>query len=271
MEWFLTLHPVLQAGLAGVGTWLCTVLGSGFVFFFKSVNSKLLALMQGAAGGVMVAASFWSLLAPALEQQSRVESIFPIWFPAAVGFIAGGIFLRLIDKFVPHLHYSGDHGDTDPDTTDLPKSWMLFLAVTIHNIPEGMAIGVAFAAAAAGIEGATLASALSLAIGIGIQNIPEGSALSLPLMAEGRDKLRAFNLGQLSALVEPFGAMIGAATVLAMQTILPYALSFAAGAMIFVVVEELIPESQTPGNTDIATMGFMIGFVIMMILDVALG
>ncbi|MCR8968724.1 ZIP family metal transporter [Facklamia sp. 7083-14-GEN3] len=271
MEWFMQLNPIYQSGIAGIGTWLCTVFGASFVFLVKKVDNKILAMMQGLAGGIMVAASFWSLLAPALEQQASVGSKIPEWFPAAVGFLIGGIFLRLIDKFVPHLHYAEDHGDTDISETKLSTTWMLFLAITIHNIPEGMAIGVAFAAADIGIGGATLASAITLAIGIGIQNIPEGSALSLPLMGEGKGKGYAFNLGQMSALVEPFGAMIGAATVLAMQTLLPYALSFAAGAMIFVVVEELIPESQTEGNTDIATMSFMVGFVIMMILDVALG
>ncbi|MBG9985880.1 ZIP family metal transporter [Facklamia sp. DSM 111018] len=271
MDFFLSLNPIVQAGLAGVFTWLCTALGSSTVFFVKEVNQRFLAMMQGAAGGVMTAASFWSLLAPALAHAEKHLVGIPTWFPAAIGFVLGGIFLRMVDKFVPHLHYAGDHGDTDPTDSKLSRTWMLFLAVTIHNIPEGMAIGVAFAAAASGIEGAALASAISLAIGIGIQNIPEGSALSLPLMAEGRSKRKAFHLGQMSALVEPFGAVIGAAAVLVMQTLLPYALSFAAGAMIFVVVEELIPESQTSGNTDVATLSFMVGFVIMMILDVALG
>lgn len=271
MEWFLTLNPIYQAGLAGLFTWACTALGAASVFFVKEVNQRFLAIMQGFAGGVMVAASFWSLLEPALNQAELNRPDFPAWIPAAVGFMVGGIFLRIIDKLVPHLHYAGDHGDTDPSKTHLTRTWMLFLAVTIHNIPEGMAMGVAFAAVTSGIEGATLASAISLVIGIGIQNIPEGSALSLPLMSEGKGKRRAFHLGQMSALVEPIGAMIGAAAVLAMQFLLPYALSFAAGAMIFVVVEELIPESQTSGNTDHATMSFMVGFVIMMMLDVALG
>ena len=236
MAWFINLNPIIQSALAGLFTWLCTLVGASMVFLVKEVNQKVLATMQGAAAGIMIAASFWSLLSPALEQASSFS--LPAWLPVSIGFLAGGIFLRLMDKFVPHLHLSGDHGDTDPSETSLSKTWMLFLAVTIHNIPEGMAMGVAFAAAASGVEGAGLASALSLAIGIGIQNIPEGSALSLPLMADGKGKWRSFNMGQLSAIVEPFSAMLGAAAVIAMQSILPYALSFAAGAMIFVVVEE---------------------------------
>ncbi len=271
MQTIAELNPIVLAGLAGIFTWLCTVLGASTVFFVKEVNYRFLAIMQGFAGGVMTAASFWSLLAPAIDYAGRSASVIPDWLPAAVGFLAGGVFLRLIDKIMPHLHYFSDHGDTDPSTTRLSRTWMLFLAVTIHNIPEGMAIGVAFAAASFGLESASLASAISLAIGIGIQNIPEGSALSLPLMAEGKSKARAFNLGQLSAIVEPFGAVIGAVAVYAITALLPYALSFAAGAMIFVVVEELIPESQSKGNTDVATMSFMIGFVVMMVLDVALG
>lgn len=271
MQALVELNPILQAALAGIFTWLCTVLGAATVFFVKEVNFKFLAIMQGFAAGVMTAASFWSLLAPAIEYADNSANGLPGWLPAAVGFLAGGIFLRLIDYVMPHLHYFKDHGDTDPSTSRLSRTWMLFFAVTIHNIPEGMAIGVAFAAAASGLESASLASAISLAIGIGIQNIPEGSALSLPLMAEGKSKTNAFNLGQLSAIVEPFGAVLGAAAVFVISALLPYALSFAAGAMIFVVVEELIPESQSKGNTDLATLSFMIGFTIMMILDVALG
>lgn len=269
MAWFIELNPVLQAFLAGIFTWLCTLFGSAVVFFVKDVNDKFLAVMQGFAVGIMTAASFWSLLAPALEYAEN--SALPTWVPVTIGFLAGGIFLRLLDKLVPHLHISGDHGDTDIKSVNISRTAMLVLAVTIHNIPEGMALGVAYAAASMQVNGATIAAALALTIGIGIQNIPEGSALSLPLRAEGKSKWRAFNMGQLSALVEPFGALFGAAAVLLVTTILPYGLAFAAGAMIFVVVEELIPESQASKYTDLSTLCFLGGFVIMMILDVSLG
>lgn len=265
------MNPVFQAAMAGIFTWFCTLLGSATVFFVREVNEHFLAVMQGFAGGIMTAASFWSLLAPALEQASVYSMGLPAWFPAAVGFLVGGLFLRLIDRIVPHFHYAADHGDFNPEKTSISKTWMLFLAVTIHNLPEGMALGVAYAAVANGSGSMTLAAALSLTLGIGIQNFPEGSALSMPLLTEGKSKFRAFNLGQMSALVEPIGAVIGAMALLFMQRLLPYALSFAAGAMIFVVIEELIPESQSAHSTDLSTLSFMLGFVIMMILDVALG
>ncbi|UUX34593.1 ZIP family metal transporter [Fundicoccus culcitae] len=271
IDWFLNAGPITQAFLAGVFTWLCTVAGSAVVFLVKEIDAKFLAAMQGSAAGVMTAATFWSLLSPAISYAESSDSSLPAWFPAAVGFLAGGAFLRLLDVVVPHIHLAEDHGDTDVKKTKLSRTTMLWLAVTIHNFPEGMAVGVAFAAANLGVEGASITSAIALAIGIGLQNIPEGSALSLPLHAEGRSKSRAFNLGQSSALIEIVGAVLGAAAVIVVRPILPYALAFAAGAMIFVVVEELIPESQSGDNTDVATMGFMVGFVIMMILDVALG
>ncbi|MBG9977867.1 ZIP family metal transporter [Ruoffia tabacinasalis] len=262
-------NPIFQALVAGIFTWLCTLFGSAFVFLFKEVNDRFLAIMQGFAAGVMIAASFWSLLAPALEYAESSASSLPAWLPVAVGFVVGGLFLRLLDYTVPHTHLSEDHGDSD--NRKLPKTTMLFLAVTIHNIPEGLALGVAFAAASIGNGGATLTGAIALAIGIGLQNIPEGSALSLPLYADGRTKRKAFQMGQLSAIVEPVSAVIGAAAVLVVQEILPYALAFAAGAMIFVVVEQLIPESQSSNHTDDATLALIGGFVLMMILDVALG
>lgn len=271
MDWFITLNPVLQAFLAGIFTWMCTIFGSSVVFFVKNIDEKFLSMMQGFAAGIMTAASFWSLLAPALEYAEAAFDNIPAWVPATVGFLAGGVFLRLLDKIIPHLHIAGDHGDTNLKKTKLSRTLMLFLAVTIHNIPEGMALGVAFAAASMNVEGASLAGAIALTVGIGLQNIPEGSALSLPLRAEGKSKLRAFNMGQLSAIVEPFGALLGAGAVLIVSAILPYGLAFAAGAMMFVVIEELIPESQTSNFTDIATMSFLTGFVMMMILDVALG
>lgn len=270
MEVLYNLNPVSQAFLAGIFTWMCTLLGSAIVFISDEVNKKVLAVSQGFSGGVMIAASFWSLLSPAIDRAEESAQI-PAWIPVAIGFIAGGLFLLIIDKIVPHLHISSDHGDSDFKGNSIPKNWKLFLAVTIHNIPEGMAIGVALAGAA--IENTVLAysAALSLIIGIGIQNIPEGAALALPIRASGSSKWKSFNLAQTSALVEPLGAALGALAVLTISTILPYALSFAAGAMIFVVIEDLIPESQSSGYTDLATVSFIFGFAAMMILDVALG
>ena len=237
----------------------------------KEFNGKILAMMQGFAAGVMIAASFWSLLAPALEYSVSHSDSLPAWLPVSIGFLCGGIFLRGLDIVVPHFHYAEDHGDTNTAAQSLSKTTLLFLAVTIHNFPEGLAIGVAFASAYMSQDLSAISTAIALTIGIGIQNIPEGSALSLPIRATGKTKLQSFNLGQASALVEPIGAAIGAMGVLIVTTILPYALSFAAGAMIFVVVEELIPESQTSNHTDLATISLMIGFTVMMILDVALG
>lgn len=268
-EWFISLNPILQAFLAGLFTWACTALGASLVFFVKNINNRFLAIMQGLAAGVMTAASFWSLLAVAIEFAEGGS--LPAWLPVAIGFLLGGIFLSLLDKLIPHIHPSADHGDFDPDKTSLGKNTMLFLAVTLHNFPEGMALGVAFAAANTGASGATIASAIALAIGLGLQNFPEGSALSLPILATGKSKKESFHLGQLSAIIEPVGAVLGAWAVTQITALLPYALSFAAGAMLFVVVEELIPESQDSGFTDAATMAFLVGFAIMMILDVALG
>ncbi len=268
MEWLSGLNPGLQGLLAGIFTWLCTLVGAATVLFVKEVNERFLAIMQGFAAGIMIAASFWSLLAPALEYAEH--SSLPAWLPVAIGFIVGGLFLRLLDVVVPHIHLAEDHGDTQQSQTHLSKTTMLFLAVTIHNIPEGLSLGVAFAAASLSGD-ATLAGALALTLGIGLQNVPEGSALSLPLYAEGRSKSRAFHLGHGSAIVEPISAVIGALAVMVVTSLLPYALSFAAGAMIFVVVEELIPEAQSSNHTDEATLALMFGFILMMILDVALG
>lgn len=228
--------------------------------------------MNGFAAGVMIAASFWSLLAPAITNAE--ESGYGVWsfFPAAVGFLVGGFFLRLIDVVIPHLHLNEPEENKEGPQTKASKNLLLFLAITIHNIPEGLSVGVAFGAIAAGVaNGDAFLSAVGLALGIGIQNIPEGSALSMPIRAAGTSRWRAFNIGQLSAIVEPIAAVIGAIAVISISAILPYALAFAAGAMIFVVVEELIPESQTNGNKDSATLALMGGFTIMMILDVALG
>jgi zinc transporter, ZIP family len=269
MNWFENLHPVIQALLATGFTWALTALGAGGVFLARQPSRKILDAMLGFAAGVMIAASYWSLLAPAIEMSEGTG--LPVWVPATVGFMLGGICLWGIDKLLPHLH----PGFTSDQAEGLPTTWrrstLLILAITLHNIPEGLAVGVAFGAAAAGIPAATLTGAIALALGIGIQNFPEGLAVSMPLRREGLSPFKSFCYGQLSAIVEPIAGVLGAALVLLMKPLLPYALAFAAGAMIFVVVEELIPESQRGGNTDSATMGAMLGFTVMMILDVALG
>ena len=268
-DWFTGLHPVFQALIATLFTWLVTALGAGLVFFFKTVNRKVLDGMLGFAAGVMIAASFWSLLAPAIEMAE--DSGLPAWVPATTGFLLGAMFLWLIDKILPHLHLGFDMEEAEGIKTHWRRSVLLVLAITLHNIPEGLAVGVAFGALAADVPSATLAGAVALALGIGIQNFPEGTAVSVPLRREGFSRLRSFWYGQLSGAVEPVAAVIGATAVILMRPILPYALSFAAGAMIFVVVEELIPESQLEKNTDLATMGAIAGFAVMMTLDVALG
>ncbi|MBF0780434.1 MULTISPECIES: ZIP family metal transporter [unclassified Granulicatella] len=273
IEQFQQWGPIWQALIAGLFTLGCTMLGSAVVFFFKEVNQKLLDIMMGFAAGVMIAASFWSLLAPAIEYAKEAYGMWS-WVPAAVGFMVGGIFLRALDYVVPHLHLNAPLSSCEGMTGkfSLSKNILLFLAITIHNIPEGLAIGVAFGAYALGISSeASIMGAIGLALGIGLQNIPEGAALSMPIRAEGTKSTKAFWIGSLSAIVEPFAAVLGAVAVLSMKILLPYALSFAAGAMIFVVVEELIPESQQHNHSDSATLGLMIGFTCMMILDVALG
>jgi ZIP family zinc transporter len=263
------LHPVQQALLATLFTWFLTALGAATVFMAKDVSRKVLDWMLGFAGGVMIAASYWSLLAPAIEMSAGKD--LPVWFPAAAGFLLGGIFLRGIDTILPHLHVGYPIEEAEGIKTTWQRSTLLILAITLHNIPEGLAVGVAFGAIVAGFPSATLAAAIALAIGIGIQNFPEGLAVSMPLRREGMSRLRSFWYGQLSGIVEPVAGVIGAAAVILARPLLPYALSFAAGAMIFVVVEEVVPESQRGGNADLATMGAMIGFAVMMILDVALG
>ncbi len=269
VEWFTSLSPIAQAFLATCFTWFLTALGAGVVFVFKGIDRRVLDGMLGFAAGVMIAASFWSLLAPAIEIGKEFSP--PAWVPAAVGFLLGGAFIRGIDYVLPHLHLGFPRQDAEGIPTEWRRSILLVLAITLHNFPEGLAVGVAFGAAAAGLPSATLPAAVALALGIGIQNFPEGTAISVPLRREGMSRIRSFWYGQLSAAVEPFAAVLGAGAVLIMRPLLPYALAFAAGAMIFVVVEELIPESQLGKNTDIATLGAMLGFTIMMILDVALG
>lgn len=272
-EWFQSQNAVFLALLAGLFTWSCTIIGAAIVFFFKKISRKLLDVMMGFAAGVMIAASFWSLLEPALTYAQSDYGVWS-WFPAAAGFLIGGFSLRLIDALVPHLHIGDDITEAEgiQPKKKLSKTALLFLAITIHNFPEGLAVGVTFGALANGNMTTTgLLGAIGLAVGIGLQNIPEGAALSVPIRADGKSRARAFFLGSMSAVVEPIGAVLGAALVMLMLQIIPYALSFAAGAMIFVVVEELIPESQNNGNTDVATLGLMLGFVIMMVMDVALG
>jgi ZIP family zinc transporter len=270
VESFSALNPVLQAFIATLFTWSVTALGASLVFFFKKVNQKILDSMMGFAAGVMIAASFWSLLAPSIEMSASLSSL-PKWFPALTGFLAGGIFLAIIDKLLPHLHPGFDIKEAEGPKTRWQRSILLVLAITLHNIPEGLAIGVAFGGVYHGLPSATLGGAIALAIGIGLQNFPEGTAVSVPLLREGMTKKKAFYWGQLSGIVEPIAGVIGAILVINMQFILPYALSFAAGAMIFVVVEELIPESQLAKNTDLATLATLFGFSVMMTLDVALG
>jgi len=317
---FENLHPVIQALLATLFTWGMTALGASAVFFMKTVKRRLLDASLGFAGGVMIAASFWSLLAPSISLSREMQLL--VWVPPLIGFLLGGAFLRLMDGIVPHLHLFAPLQEAEgmptswrrvvllvlaitlhniPEGLDMdsmlsqfenlhpviqallatlftwgmPTSWrrvvLLVLAITLHNIPEGLAVGVAFGAVSAGLGTAGLGGAVALALGIGLQNLPEGTAVSVPLRGEGMSRLRCFWFGQLSAVVEPVAAVVGAAAVLLMRPLLPYALAFAAGAMIFVVVEEVIPEAQRGANTDIATLGAMIGFAVMMTLDVALG
>jgi len=269
VEWFLELSPIMQAFIGTSFTYFVTALGAAMVFFFKEINRKVLDGMLGCAAGVMIAASFWSLLAPAIDM---VESSGGIsWLPPLLGFLSGGLFLWCADKLLPHLHPGFPAKDAEGIKTSWQRSVLLVLAITLHNIPEGLAVGVAFGAAAAGHPAASLGAAVALAIGIGIQNFPEGAAVSVPLRREGLSRTKSFLYGQASGMVEPIAGVVGAAAVIIMQPILPYALSFAAGAMIYVVAEELIPESQAARHSDIPTIGVMLGFAIMMTLDVALG
>ncbi|MFC1882510.1 ZIP family metal transporter [Thermodesulfobacteriota bacterium] len=269
VDWFTGLNPVMQALVATLFTWFVTALGAALVFFFKTINRKVLDGMLGFAAGVMIAASYWSLLAPAIEMAE--ESSLPAWIPATTGFLLGGLFLYIADKIIPHLHLGFPMDEAEGPKTSWHRSILLVLAITLHNIPEGLAVGVAFGALASDLPSATLAGAIALAIGIGIQNFPEGAAVSVPLRREGFSRLRSFWYGQASGIVEPIAGVLGAASVIFIKPVLPYALAFAAGAMIYVVVEELIPESQLEKNTDIATIGAMVGFAVMMTLDVALG
>ena len=267
--WLRETSPVLLALGATLFTWGVTALGAAMVFFFKSIKKRILNTMLGFAAGVMIAASYWSLLKPAIEMSAAGGG--PTWLPAVVGFLAGGAFLLAIDKILPHLHMGLDSRNVEGIKTSWQRSTLLILAITLHNIPEGLAVGVAFGSLASGWTPGAFGGALALAFGIGLQNFPEGAAVAVPLRREGFSRSKAFWYGQLSGIVEPVAGVLGAALVLLAKPLLPYALSFAAGAMIFVVVEELIPEAQRGDETDLSTIGAMLGFAAMMVLDVALG
>lgn len=267
LDQFQKLNPVLQAFLATCFTWAVTALGASFVFFNKKPNRKVFDSMLGFTAGVMIAVSFFSLLNPAIAM-SKGKS-FPVCFPAAVGFIIGSFFFLVLDRLTPHLHMYLTKKQAEGVKTKLPVSYLLVLAITLHNIPEGLAVGIAFGALAFGQTSATFAGAVALAIGIGIQNFPEGLSVAMPLRSRGMSRLKSFWFGQLSGMVEPIAALIAALNVSVFQPLLPYALSFAAGAMIYVVVEEVIPESHRGGNADLATISTLIGFVFMMVLDVS--
>ena len=275
-KWFIEQSAIIQALIGGLFTWFLTALGATLVFFFKSSNRKVLDMCLGFTGGVMIAASFWSLLSPAIatveKQQELGITNLPIWFAPAVGFLLGALFLYFLDKKIPHLHLFESVENAEGPKTDLKKTELLVLAIALHNIPEGLAVGVAFGALASGMDiGMEMGGAIALAIGMGLQNAPEGFAVSMPLRRQGMSKFKSWQWGQLSAIVEPIFAVIGAAIVISVYPILPYALSFAAGAMIFIVIEEVIPESQRGGNVDLASIGLILGFIVMMILDVSLG
>ena len=279
-KWFIKQGPIMQALCAGLFTWGLTALGASLVFLFKNSSRKVLDISLGFTGGVMIAASFWSLLSPAIayvEMQNEIGlSSIPSWIPPAIGFFLGALFLFALDKIIPHLHIFAKREEAEGMETNWRKTILLVLAIALHNIPEGLAVGVAFGALSnpelTGMsEVFSIGAAIALGIGIGIQNFPEGFAVSMPLRRQGVSRWKSWKWGQMSAIVEPIFAVIGAAVVMQVLPILPYALAFSAGAMIFIVVEEVIPESQSGGHTDLATMGLIFGFIVMMVLDVSLG
>ena len=265
LEFFSELSPVTQALIASLFTWSITTLGASIVFFFKEVRKGIMDALLGFSAGVMISASFWSLLSPAIEMATNLKMT--SWIVAFTGFMSGGLLLFIGDKAFSHFSSKNNNNGTGK----VKRCLMLIFSITLHNIPEGLVIGVAFGSLAYGVEGATLASAITLAIGIGLQNFPEGSAVSLPLRREGMKRAKAFFLGQATGIVEPISAVLGAFLVLKIQVLLPFLLAFAAGAMIYVVVEELIPESQSNSRKDLMALFTLIGFSVMMILDVALG
>lgn len=268
-DFIKNVNPILLALFASLFTWGVTALGAALVFFFKKINQTVLNAMLGFASGVMIAASFWSLLNPAIEMATLMN--IPPLIPAVVGFLSGGLFLYLVDRILPHLHIGYETNEAEGIKTSWQRSILLVMAITLHNIPEGLAVGVAFGALGLSGSTASFGAAIALAIGIGIQNFPEGAAVSIPLRREGMSRFKSFVYGQASGVVEPIAAVLGALLVVIIQPLLPYALAFAAGAMIYVVVEELIPEAQHHGSSDYSTIGAMIGFAVMMFLDVALG
>jgi ZIP family zinc transporter len=275
LHWLERLGPASQALVATLFTWSVTAAGAALVFFTRRVPRRVLDGMLGFSAGVMIAASYWSLLAPAIEIAGELHdagrSAVPAWAVAVSGFLAGGGFLWVVDRLLPHLHLGLPEHEAEGPRSSWRRSVLLVTAITIHNIPEGLAIGVAFGGVAAGVPSVTFAGAVALAVGIGLQNFPEGTAVAVPLRREGMSRLRSFWYGQLTAAVEPVAAVIGAAAVVSFRPVLPYALAFAAGAMIYVVVEELIPESHRGGHVDLATLCLMLGFAVMMALDVGLG
>jgi ZIP family zinc transporter len=269
-QWLESFSPIAQAMIATGFTWLVTALGAAVVFVTWRVHRRVLDSMLGFAGGVMIAASFWSLLAPAIEVAGPSYGTWA-WVPAASGFLAGAGALLVLDKLLPHLHPSLRGGEPEGPHTTIRRQWLLVLAITIHNIPEGLAVGIAFGGAGETVLAGSVAAAAALALGIGIQNFPEGIAVAMPLRGQGMSMTRAFLFGQASGVVEPMAGLAGVLLVTQLTAILPYAYAFAAGAMIYVVVEELIPESHSAGNTDLATISLIVGFTVMMSLDVALG
>lgn len=267
VNYFTSINPIMAAGIATVFTWLMTVIGAAVVFLFVKINRTVMDGTLGFTGGVMMAASVFGLLIPAMNMSTGEG--FEKAFPAAIGFVFGALFLFVLDKFLPHLHVN--FKQVEGVKTPWQRATLMVMAITLHNIPEGLAIGVLFGGVAAGIPEATITGAIILTVGIAIQNIPEGIAVTMPLRRLGLSKRRSFFYGQTSAIVEPIAGVIGALAVSFFTPILPYALAFAAGAMVFVVIEEVIPETQQANNTDIATLGFILGFVLMMLLDVGLG
>ena len=263
MNFFSNLHPCLQSLFAGIFTWFVTMLGASVVFMFKKINKNVMDAMLGFAAGVMIAASFWSLLEPAIDMSKTLNMT--VWIVITIGFIGGGLLLFSGDKIYDVISKNNKH------SSKMKRCWMLIFSITLHNIPEGLAVGVSFGCLAYNLDGATLASALMLALGIGLQNFPEGTAVSVPLRREGLSRKKAFFYGGLSGIVEPISAVIGALLVTKIRFLLPYLLAFAAGAMIYVVVEELVPESQTNKKKDLMALFTLIGFAVMMIMDVALG
>ena len=267
IEQILSLNPIIQAGLATLFTWSVTAIGASLVYFFKRINKNLMDGMLGFAAGVMIAASFFSLIAPSITMAENLELI--PWLVAFIGFFSGGLLLFIGDKI--YDIYEKRNTKKEEKKVSFKRVIMLISSITLHNIPEGMAVGVAFGSVIYGLDGATLAAAWTLALGIGLQNFPEGTAVSMPLRREGMSRNKAFFLGQLSGIVEPIAGIIGAILVMKMRTLLPFLLAFAAGAIIYVVVEELIPESQTNKKKDLMALFTLIGFSVMMILDIALG